>query len=72
MSGNNSRPQWRWLNLIVLLAIGLLALDGRAHLSAMGHEAAEIGIVLVVFGLIGLWLLANAGAISSEPWDRRR
>jgi hypothetical protein len=71
MSDNNTRPQWRWLNLIVLLAVGLLALDGRTHLSELGHEAAEIGIVLATFGLIGLWLLANAGAISNGPPDRR-
>lgn len=71
MSSNNSRPQWRWLTLIMLLATGLLALDGRARLSNLGHEAVEIVIVLVVFGLIGLWLLANAGAISNEPPDRR-
>lgn len=68
---NNPRPKWRLLNLIVVLAFGLLALDARAHFSQVGHEAAEIGIVLVTFGLIGLWLLTNAGAISREPWDGR-
>ena len=69
---NNSRPKWRLLNLIVALAIGLLALDARAHMSLIGHEASEIVIVLALFGLIGLWLRANAGAIAGEPWDRRR
>ncbi len=67
---NNTRPKWRLLNLIVVLAFGLLALDARVHLSQIGHEAAEIGIVLVIFGLIGLWLHANAEAIRGEPWNR--
>ncbi len=70
MPNNNTRPKWRFLNLIVALAVGLLALDAHAHLSQLGHEAAEIGIVLVVFGLIGLWLHSNAEAIRNEPWDR--
>lgn len=71
MPNNNTRPKWRLLNLIVVLAFGLLALGARADLSQLGHEAAEIGIVLVVFGLIGLWLHANAAAISIESRDRR-
>ena len=68
---NNTRPKWRLLNLIVILAFGLLALDAHAHFSQAGHEAAEIGIVLVIFGLIGVWLHANADAIRNEPWNRR-
>ena len=71
MPNNTTRPKWRLLDLIIVLAVGLLALDARAHLSQIGHEAAEVGIVLVIFGLIGLWLWTNADAISSQPWDDR-
>jgi hypothetical protein len=71
MSHNTERPKWRLLNLIVLLAVALLVVDSRAHLSQLGHELAEGAIVLATFGLLGLWLSANAEAIRQEPWDRR-
>jgi hypothetical protein len=71
MPDNNTRPKWRLLNLIVLLAIGLLVLGERANLSPLGREAVEIAIVLAAFGLIGLWLRANAAALAREPRNRR-
>jgi hypothetical protein len=41
----------------------LLVLEHQLRLSTGGHQAAQIGIVLVVYGLIHLWLRANTVAL---------
>lgn len=66
MNDNPLLPRWRLLDLIMLLAIGLLVIDGKAHLSRLGHEFAETAILLVWLVTICVWLLANASAISRE------
>ena len=40
-------------------------LDSRLKISARGHQAVQIGIVLLVYGLVHLWLKANAKALSN-------
>ena len=44
-------------------------LAARTHLSATGHTAAQIGAVLVVYGLLFRWLRANQEACLSEAYD---
>jgi hypothetical protein len=59
MTNNSARPKWWQVYLTFPLLIVLFILDGRLKLSARGHQAVQIGIVLIVFGLIHLWLKAN-------------
>ena len=58
-------PQWWQLYLIVPLLIALFVIDGRLQISAGGHQAVQIGIVLVVYWVIHRWLKANEHALSS-------
>ena len=64
MSSNYVRPKWWQLYLIFPLLIALFMLDNRLKLSLRGHQVVQIGIILFVFGLMYLWLKANARALS--------
>ncbi len=58
------RPKWWQVYLIFPLLIALFMLDHSLKLSERGHVAAQIGILLFVYGLIHLWLKANSAALS--------
>jgi hypothetical protein len=60
----NLRPKWWQLYLTFPLLIGLFVLDHRLRLSTRGHLMLQIGILLLVYGLIYMWLKANAFALS--------
>jgi hypothetical protein len=59
-------PKWWQLYLTFPLLIVLFMLDSRIRISNRGHEVVQIGIVLIVYGLIHLWLKANRSALMGE------
>ncbi len=65
MSTKYARPKWWQVYLMFPLLIELFAVDSRLKLSTRGHQAIQIGIVLIVYGLIHAWLKANARALSA-------
>jgi len=65
MKTNYARPKWWQVYLTFPLLIALFMLDSRLKLSERGHMAVQIGIILIVYGLIHLWLKANARALSN-------
>lgn len=64
MHSQNARPRWWQLYLTFPLLITLFIFEHRLRLSVRGHQVAQIGILLLVYGLIYWWLKANAGALS--------
>jgi hypothetical protein len=50
----------------------LFLVEVRLPLSEPGHRLAEIGILLVVYGGISLWLKTNTGALIQEDMERWR
>jgi hypothetical protein len=64
MSANYARPKWWQVYFTVPLLIVLFALDIRLKLSVRGHQVVQIGILILVYGLIHLWIKANAKALS--------
>jgi hypothetical protein len=64
------RPKWWQIYLTFPLLIALFLLDNRLKLSLHEHQAVQIGILLLVYGLIHLWLKANEAALSNM--DRRQ
>lgn len=72
MSSSNIRPKWWHLYLTFPLLITLFLLDSRLRLSQRGHIAVQIGILLVVYGLVHLWLKANAVALSQMDRNQYR
>jgi hypothetical protein len=64
MRSQNARPQWWLLYLTFPLLIVLFVLEYHLQISTRGHEALQLGIILLVYGLIYAWIKANARAIS--------
>jgi hypothetical protein len=64
MRSQNARPQWWLLYLTFPLLIVLFVLEHHLQISTRGHEALQLGIILLVYGLIYGWIKANARAIS--------
>ena len=65
-------PAWRGLYALyarVRLISGLLMAEHRASLPPAGHTFVRIGIVLFVYGLVWLWLRANAVALLRAGQD---
>jgi type VI protein secretion system component VasK len=54
------RPAWGLLYALVPLLAGLFMVEHRAPLSPGGHTAVQVGIALFIYGLVWLWLQANA------------
>ncbi len=50
------KPSWWPLYATFPLSIGLLWLDSRITLPPQGHEFLELGIVVLVFGCMALWM----------------
>ena len=74
MPSQHARPKWWQVYLTLPLLIAMFALDGRLKISTRGHQVVQIGIVLLIYGLIHLWLKANASALSEmdREQDYRR
>jgi hypothetical protein len=64
MFSPEKKPKWWQLYLSFPLLIALFVMDHRLKVSTVGHEAVQIGILLLVYGCIHAWLKANARALS--------
>jgi hypothetical protein len=64
MTTRTARPKWWQVYLTFPLLIALFIFDNRLKISERGHQAVQIGIVLLVYGLVHLWLKANEAALS--------
>lgn len=64
MTTSTARPKWWQLYLMFPLLIVLFILDPQLKVSTRGHQVFQIGIILVVYGLIYWWIKANSVALS--------
>jgi hypothetical protein len=65
MPPSQLRPKWWQLYLTFPLLVLLFVLDGRLKLTPREHQALQVGILLLVYGLIYLWLHINALALAN-------
>ena len=68
-------PLWTLLYALLPLLGGLFFLESRSTLPAWGHRAAQVGIVLFVFGLVERWIHWNEAALvrsELKEMDRKR
>jgi hypothetical protein len=72
MFGKISQPKWWLLYLLLLVLVGLFVIESKASISNAGHRVVEVGIVLLVFSLIELWLRANDAKLRAEEWRAAR
>jgi hypothetical protein len=69
MGKERRRPSW-WQLWLLLPALGILAfLETTAPLSTAAHKIVEVGIVMVFYGLVSLWLRANKARLLRESRD---
>jgi hypothetical protein len=60
------KPRWWPLYAIFPISVGLLWLDGRLTLQPQAHQLLEIGIVLLSFGCMALWVRGQPTAPGKE------
>ena len=70
MSPSSLHPKWWKLYLTFPLLIAMFVLDSRLRIPARGHQAVQLGIVLLIYGLIHLWLKANRSALTGEVQEQ--
>lgn len=68
----NRGPRWNGLDLIMLLAVGGLILEHSLHLTPIGHKVILSVIVVVVYGLMGLWVKANTATLDTLDAEKCR
>ncbi len=70
----DSSPKWWQLYALFLVPVILLVVQQQLPLSSGDHEAAQIAIILLTYGLIQLWLIANTAALAEadKEQDRRQ
>jgi hypothetical protein len=69
MKTKTRHPPW-WQLWMLVPGLGMLGLlEAKAPLPATAHKVVEIGLVLLVNGLIWLWLRANKAGLLRESRD---
>jgi hypothetical protein len=71
-SKRDRRPHWSTLNLILLAAVGGLALERGLHLTPTGHEITLLLIIAVIYGLMAAWVTSNAAALEDLDAEEYR
>ena len=71
-SERNRRPHWNMLTLVLVLAVGGLALERTLHLTATDHTIVLILMVVVIYGLMGLWVKSNETALEDLDAEEYR
>ncbi len=64
MSSRTLRPKWWQLYLGLPLLLTLFIVDHQLDISVLDHQVVQIGIVLLIYGFIYVWLKANRRAFS--------
>ncbi|MCZ7571272.1 MAG: hypothetical protein M5U01_22220 [Ardenticatenaceae bacterium] len=61
------------LDMLMLLILGLLVRERRLFAPPGHHLFAQLGLIVLVYGLLALWLLISAPAFPiDEPRDQDR
>jgi len=63
MDTQDRRPAWWQLLLLLPVTIGLFVIEARAPFSEPVHTAATVGVLVLTYALVGLWVRANRVAL---------
>jgi hypothetical protein len=66
MSKKHNKPAWWVLYILVVVMIGALIAESRDGLPSWANEIGGIGILLIFFALVVIWLSVNASALWEE------
>jgi hypothetical protein len=72
MNTNPSRPNWLILYLLVGLFILVFFLEVRMPFSKTGHTCAEVGLVVLLYGMVSWWLKANTARLIREAYQKSK
>jgi hypothetical protein len=67
MNDRHQPTRWWGLYASVGLMVGLYVAEARLPLSPISHKVAEVGLVLLGYGLVVRWLNGNRMALLREP-----
>jgi len=70
MPSRDRHPKWWQLYALFLPLVLLLVLEHLLPFSAGEHQAVQIGIILLAYGLIHLWLHANTVALAETDKEQ--
>jgi hypothetical protein len=59
-----------WLPLLSLLLWGLLILAPQGPRSPADHPIAQLGLALLVYGVVALWLQCNRRTLVDQTYER--
>jgi hypothetical protein len=67
-------PGVKWWSVVLLVAGGLVLFvaETKLPLSPLGHQTAQVTILLFVIGLVNLWLKSQDPALLHEHLERHR
>ena len=71
MSSKARKPSWWQVYAMVLLLAALLLLEMRLSLTTTEHTFAQLGIVLLIYVFIHIWLRANQRALMGIDQEHR-
>jgi hypothetical protein len=62
----NPMPSKHWLQLyaVFALSIGALMFEHQMNLTSLDHKIVMLLIVVVIYGLLGLWIKSNEDVIA--------
>ncbi len=63
MSSRKNKPQWWQVYAMLPVLAGLFLLEMRLPLSSTGHIIAQVGILVLVYSFIHIWLRVNRRAL---------
>ena len=70
MKKSTIRPAWWFLYLSIALVLGLFWIEAKSPFSTAGHTWAEVGLVIILYGLVTAWLKANEAAMIAEEREK--
>jgi hypothetical protein len=62
-------PKWLSLGLPIIVIFGLFWKEIQSPLSETGHTFAEVGLVIILFGLVNIWLNTNQATTLADEWE---
>ena len=73
MNTQNRHPRWWQLSLLVPLMLELLFIEAKMSVPVWEHQMLELGVILLIFGVLAGWLGANRDALQNKitPAGRR-
>lgn len=72
MQKPRSRPNWLVLFLVITPVLGVLWLEAREPLSQVDHKIVEIGLVVLLYGIVAVWLKANEHIVMFDEHQKRQ